>query len=290
LGDVVTTPDGAVWFARGYAVGRMSADGVLSETAPLTVGIVADVAAAPDGAVWYSVPGVVGKISPDGMITEFPLPDSPQSAPQGLEPAADGGLWFTSGRYVDDNIYRGGIGRIAPDGGVSVTPLPVDGVTPQDLALGPDGTVWFGACRWNVASQACEQAAMGSLSGDGGVALAPLAEPTTDIRDLSFDAEGRLWFVDRAGATLNRYDLTTTAIAAALPLPAEAAPADLARLADGRWLMAGEGVFITADNGDPIPVAGLEIMSTQGIAATDDAIWVTAQTADGGFLIRTALP
>ena len=43
VGDVVAAADGTLWFARGYAVGRMTPDGTLSEVSPQTVGIVADV-------------------------------------------------------------------------------------------------------------------------------------------------------------------------------------------------------------------------------------------------------
>jgi virginiamycin B lyase len=78
-------------------------------------------------------------------VAEFALP-TPGSLPYGIAAGADGALWFTEYVVNGDNgapNTASAIGRITTAGAITEFPLPSAASTPQGIAAGPDGALWF---------------------------------------------------------------------------------------------------------------------------------------------------
>ena len=81
--DIVSGPDGALWFTetRGDKIGRITTKGQITEyPIPTPDAFAADIAVGPDGALWFteSDGNKIGRITTSGELTEFPLEDARQ--------------------------------------------------------------------------------------------------------------------------------------------------------------------------------------------------------------------
>ncbi len=158
-GHITAGPDGNLWFTeRGGRIGRITPAGNVTELASTTSGEPVDIAAGPDGNVWFTErserstghAGLVGRVTPAGVITEFPI----NGAGEGITTAADGNLWITErpafegetgGGSVSGTPPAGRLAKITPSGSVTeYCDLPEHG-TPNAIAAGPDGNLWFAA-------------------------------------------------------------------------------------------------------------------------------------------------
>lgn len=141
--------DGAIWFGQftGNKIGRLGVDGHLSEFAlPTADSGPRALAAGPDGNIWFSMyrAGKIGRITPTGVITEFALP-RPNSGPGDITVGADGALWFVElSGGMDGQVTEGNrVGRITTAGAVTEYLLPSTSPSPVNIALGPDGNIWY---------------------------------------------------------------------------------------------------------------------------------------------------
>lgn len=89
--------------------------------------------------------GHLWKVSTSGVFTQIPLP-VPYSAPDRIHPGPTGTLLFV-------DLALGGIGQVTTSGVVTDWPLAQNPCTsigsyPNDVALAPDGSIWFatGSC------------------------------------------------------------------------------------------------------------------------------------------------
>jgi streptogramin lyase len=138
-GGMIAGPDGNVWFGRTdlTAISRITPSGTVSSFTVPNGGGVLTLVAGPDGNVWYfnDSNGRLGRVTPAGAITE--------SAPLGFGAnriilGPDGNFWAADGGHSQ-------IVRMTP----SLTPTltafdtPTPSSTPSDLAVGPDGNIWY---------------------------------------------------------------------------------------------------------------------------------------------------
>lgn len=199
-------------------VGKVTPGGALTE---LSTGVdlkVTDIAAGSDGALWVIQEGKpeILRVSTTGQFNSFPLPAA-SSAPTSIAAGPDGALWFTetASDRIDRITTAGAVSQfplpanseatkvIAGSGGDlwvaapgtdsidrveaadgAVTSFPIgDGAKnrPIDLALGPEGDVYF--------TQRAKR--IGHLAPDGKVDELPLAHPA---RLISGGPDGVLWF------------------------------------------------------------------------------------------------
>ena len=95
VGPLTLGPGGALWFADGGKLGRIDADGKLTEV-PLSgsVGSLQGIAAGQEGNLWATTGSEVDRITPTGEVTRFPLPDGSEKAGP-ITVAPDGTVWFT---------------------------------------------------------------------------------------------------------------------------------------------------------------------------------------------------
>ena len=220
--------DGYLWFAEpgNNAIGKISTSGTITEyplpqnpASPECVGL------GKDGNMWFDddTNGVIGSITPSGKITEYPAPAN--TFVNHIATGSGGNLWMTdignnailvastSGQIVasypiptknafingiaegpDGNIWftefnANKIGRITPAGTLTEFPTPAGSGAPFMITAGPDGKMWF--------------AEMGPFIGVGRVGYITIdGKQTRDflgdgnhVRDLAFDATGKLWYI-----------------------------------------------------------------------------------------------
>lgn len=110
---------------------------------------------------------------------------------------AGGALWFAEAcrRYrkgVGVGPGRGSIGRIVPGGQISRHPLLGSREHPSSLAVGSNGTLWFGISHWGFSAPS-----VGRITRAG--ALAEYRIPNGWPRPIAVGPEGRLWFQSSFG-------------------------------------------------------------------------------------------
>lgn len=90
----------------------------------------------PDGNLWVAEKSGdrIARVTPNGVVTEFQIPEG--SFPIGMLTGPDGNLWFM-------NTGRLSLGRMTPGGRYSEIPLELEGFSPGELIIGPDGLFWF---------------------------------------------------------------------------------------------------------------------------------------------------
>lgn len=190
VGDMVTAPDGSVWFASLDKVGRIAPDGQVSYyPAPgvnwITLG--------PGGAIWFSgAQGSIGRMTQQGTLSSFPLPTSQESATD-IVAGPDGALWFTE---MSDNK----IGRITTSGVVTEYPLPNRGgagcgeTCPAGITVA-DGDLWFAESQLSLAGG--DRIGRMTTGGD----LTEFAVPTANASPyfVTATADGSVWFTEQHG-------------------------------------------------------------------------------------------
>jgi virginiamycin B lyase len=92
-GGIVASPEGGIWLSEGGApaIGRVDAEGALSEVSGIEVGSSA-LAADGAGGVWYAARGVVGSVGTGGSVSQFPVPFEPVA----IAAAGEKSLWITA--------------------------------------------------------------------------------------------------------------------------------------------------------------------------------------------------
>jgi virginiamycin B lyase len=108
-----------------------------------------DIALGADGNMWFteggigdSLPTKIGRVSSSGQITEFFTPSRNRTG--GIVAGADGKLWFTIQGFPTTigNTTTAGVITEFCDSTGTTTPGTCS-LSPQDLAFGPDGNLWF---------------------------------------------------------------------------------------------------------------------------------------------------
>ena len=218
--------DGSAWYTdiATRAIARVSHAGEIARfTLDTPIARLARLAIAPDGAVWFADPTGYGmtKLN-DGVFTRHRI-ESARGGPYGVAVTADGTVWATlqSGNQLL---------RIAADGTGTTFDLPRAGAVPTDVAIGPDGAVWFLEFRANRIGRFKEPRFSEVEAGEQNAGLSGLAvAPNGDVwfgmlrraslgrlrndrievftlpRDnarpfsLAVDRDGNVWYADISG-------------------------------------------------------------------------------------------
>lgn len=217
VGDVAVGPADEVWITgeRGryhkevFEIARLSPTGQVSQHFVVGHGdgpylsFVRELAVAASG-VWFvrqhsSRPESIERLDPTtGAIKQFNLRHRCRAT--ALQPAPDGTLWFTEkcGDYVSrgpSTPTEANLSRIEPDGKIVRRPI-VAADYPVSLAIGPEGTVWFGALRrYDHPPQ------IGRLTKEGKLDEFPV--PDSYPTSIAVGPEGRLWFESSTGGRVS---------------------------------------------------------------------------------------
>lgn len=143
--DLAAAPGANMWFTYREEGSAAIGDVALTEGGGATItlfhsGLGAEsspeeLIAGPDGDLWFTDTWgeAIGSVTPDGAIGEFSVLDRPQQ----IVPV-EGGFWIR-GTY--------GLARATTAGAVDYVEVPPfgEGRRPRDIALGPEGDLWFAA-------------------------------------------------------------------------------------------------------------------------------------------------
>ena len=291
-------PDGNLWFAEDFAIGRVTPAGSVQEF-PLDVeqdSPAFGIAAGPDHALWFTEPGGdrIGRVDLHGAITRFSLAGAAvhaaapaprivppgravtpsAAAPTDIASAPDGSEWFTE-------INSNRLGHILPDGTLHFTSLPASRSGPAGITVAADGTVWFTEFYGN---------AVGRLDpATGAIHLYALSTPNSKPRGIMLASDGSVWITEYGSDRLGQLDLKIGAIFE-LDLPAGSGPWALARApGGGLWFTERDANAIGhIDANDTItryaiaPPSGAPNRTAQPLGLTsepDGTIWF----AESGF-------
>lgn len=178
---------GNAWYgdAPAGAILRIAPDGTQQAT-PLGTAIarIGRMAASPDGSIWFaeSTAYSVTQLK-DGKLVRHELDET--RGPFGVTVAPDGTAWAT---LQGSN----GLLRIAPDGKMQEFEIPTRGAGPSDIAVGPDGAVWFLQFRTNRIGR----------YANGQFTEFPVPEVLGAISGLVVTVSGDVWFGAIRGAAL----------------------------------------------------------------------------------------
>jgi streptogramin lyase len=202
-GDIVSGPDGNLWFIEtgATAIGMITPSGT-STSFPLPAGDTApnsNIVVGPDRNLWFVEGGViyncpnstfcptppcisqtvdlrVGKITPYGVVESFVFPSDGRST-HGIATGADGNLWFTKG----DNIAR-----ITPSGTLTEFQVPTPNSSPFAIARGADGNLWFTEYAANR---------IGRITVNGVIEEFALPDDANPPSAIINGPDGNLWFI-----------------------------------------------------------------------------------------------
>ncbi len=163
LDDIVTGPDGALWFTEFNPLGkiwRITVAGALTEYAvPGAQSYPSGITVGPDSALWFTQNGnKIGRITVGGAVTQYPLTGGSggNGGRNDIVTGPDGALWFPEFT---------GIGRLTTSGTFTDYPTPTPNSGPRSIAVGPDGALWFAAERNNTIGRLQPDQPSGPSSG-----------------------------------------------------------------------------------------------------------------------------
>ena len=146
--SITNGPDGALWVSSFMSIGRITTAGQ-GHFFPLDTSSL-DVTTGPDGALWFTnaclLPvqpaGVVpppcgptglGRVTTGGELTQF-VDIGPEADPRSITRGPEDNLWFVR---ADGRITRVNLAGTVDDIVFNLAEIPTD------LAIGPDGGIWF---------------------------------------------------------------------------------------------------------------------------------------------------
>ena len=208
LSDIVAGPDGALWFAEGDAVGRITTAGKITiyGTSPRQMTSVwdlgvQDITVGPDGALWFTQKSknAIGRITTAGKITEYTQGISAGADLTSIAPGPDGALWFTE-------MSGGRIGRITTKGSVTeYTSGITEGEQPVGIAAGPDGAMWFTEYEGTYSYYGAK---IGRITMRGRVTEYSNISSTSGPTAIVQGPDHNMWFVESTANKLGRVDLS----------------------------------------------------------------------------------
>jgi virginiamycin B lyase len=182
--------DGSAWYTdlAARAIARISNVGEITRFVLDTpIARLGRLAIAPDGAVWFADQTGYGVTRlKDGVFSRHQI-ESARGGPYGIAATAEGATWAT--------LQNGNqLLHIAADGTSRTFDLPRGGAVPTDVAVGPDGSVWFLQFRANR---------IGRFK-DGQFSDVEVGRENAGLSGLAVAPNGDIWFGMLRRASLGR--------------------------------------------------------------------------------------
>jgi virginiamycin B lyase len=146
--DIISVPDGSLWFTGLAEIGKISPDGTIQVWHEISidsaVGLPDALTTGRDGQVWYTDDGghICRITSTDDFGCYATHPSTKDIWMRGIAMGSDGALWFTEDNLTSIADTQNAIGRLTTTGKYSQWLLPPDS-GPTRIAAGPDGALWF---------------------------------------------------------------------------------------------------------------------------------------------------
>ncbi|MFO1321846.1 MAG: hypothetical protein U1F52_19755 [Burkholderiales bacterium] len=228
---VAVGPDDTVWFSIDFsdAIGRLRGGKVERITKPGKNVDALGLAVDPQGNAWYADAPATAmlRVTPSGEIHGVPLA-TPIARLGRVATGADGSVWFAESTAYSVSSIRGGklerhdipsvrggpfgvavardgtawatlqssnaLMRIPPAGAPQEIEIPTRGVAPTDIAVAPDGGVWFIEFRANQVGR----------YADGKFTEIPMPEGIGALSGIAVTPDGSAWFGAMKGAAIGR--------------------------------------------------------------------------------------
>ena len=191
-------------------------------------GNIEGITAGPDGNVYFLHDAILARITPTGALTDHVA----DNVGEAITVGPDSNLW-TAGTQFDTQtgaVLGGFIDRISLSGGVTTFNLGSTNSTPESIAAGPDGNLWFTEPNANV---------IGRITPAGQITLFNVPTPGSQPTGITAGPNGNIWFTEAASRHIGEYFLTGTP-------PAAAAPTTTALAAGVSAPAVGQTVHLTA--------------------------------------------
>ncbi len=284
--EIVTGPDGNLWFTEGASdggIGRITPAGVVTEF-PLAPGDNASgpITAGSDGAIWFrgeaSLRAAVDRMTPDGHVSQYAIPSDPSEMTLG----PDGIIWYTSCLSI---------GRLFETSDVAEFNLPLSqSVDPSDfctsdgeavgITTGADGNLWFAVDGdGDISRGDSSRGQLGRITPDGQITLFDAGGNNPE--QIASGSDGNLWFTDAQHNAIGR--ATLSGGITIYPIPSGNAP---------QYIVAGpDGNLWFTENSDRIgritpngQIAELSLPAGSGpsgiTVGPDQKIWFTEATSN----------
>ena len=270
--NIITGPDGNLWFAQQGSIGRITPAGVIKMFA--VGGDIQGITAGPDGNVWFTEfsSNRIGRITQGEVVTLFSIGGR---GLWGITTGPDGNIWFTMG---------GGIGRITPAGVVTEFSAGISaGADPYRITSGPDGNLWFTEAYGNRIGRITPAGVIVEFSA--GISANALLYAITSGRD------GNLWFTGYSPDRIGRITPAGVITEFTAGMSANAGPRDITSGPDGNlWFteawtgkigrITPAGVITEFSAGtalvQPNDAGGTTVIGHSGITAgPDENLWFT---------------
>lgn len=271
-------PDGALWFAEGASIGRITAVGKITEFPQVPIGSrsqqIVGITIGPDGNLWFTaqLANMIGKITPAGVVTEYPLPANgcvpgvTECALGSIITGPDGNLWWGggSGNYI---------GKITTSGEITEFSTPSSG--PVSITNGPDGNLWFTEESGNI----------GRITLSGVITEFPVLTAQAIPYVISAGSDGNMWFTELHGNQIGK--ITPNGVIAEFPIPTSSSfPGGITTGPDGNlWFTEQHGNSIARITTAgvitefPVPTANSGPFSV--VDGPDGNLWFTENTKIG---------
>jgi len=267
---ITTGPDGALWFAAGFVIGRATTSGALSYyQVPFTPQ--GAIVSGPDNALWFTgyqaTVGSIGRITTAGVVTQYPTP-AQNSFPQAITSGPDGAMWFTESGANN-------IGRITTAGVFTEYPIPTPNSYPISIATGPDGALWF---TEGVGDKIGRITTQGTIT-EFGIGAA-LASPNW----ITAGPDGALWFTELSLPAPRIGRITTAGAVTSYVLAPEGATGQITTGPDGAlWFTGGEfnsvGRITTSGVVTEYPLPTSSSFPTGITTGPDGGLWLVENNA-----------
>jgi virginiamycin B lyase len=183
-----------------------------SELAPVD-SVSTNIVTGPDGALWFGdvyepsdgpAGDAIGRMTTSGTFTRYLLPELSNSPVSTIAVGPDDALWYGRGEDGTGTINR--IGRITTTGAVTEYRLPTSAEVPIRIVAGPDGALW-------VLEAFSDSTQLARLTTSGGYTEYPNVFPASGAGGQSGIAVGRdraLWITETFARAIARVGLETS--------------------------------------------------------------------------------
>jgi virginiamycin B lyase len=205
-----------------------------------------DIVQGPGGVLYYTTNNQgLGRITTEGEVLPEVVPGNFSALGGGVAAHGDD-VWYTD--FNNDSLWRYDV----PSGQFTQFEVPTPGADPLDVAVAPDGTVWFSG-----------SGAIRSLDPQSG-AFTETPVTGSSPRHIAIASDGKVWFTDRFNHNVGYLDPSSDVVEVFPTLTPNAGPQDIAAANDGSmW-------FTQARVGNVARITPDGVITEEGKAVKDD--------------------
>jgi len=210
---IAASPDGLIWFTEqaGNRIGRITTSGVVTEfSAGMSAGALPALISynITDGTLLFAEYGLnrIGRITKAGVITEIDISGYVPSSGtlNSVAAAPDGSMWAVAVLSIDLFKYPIAPGLNFPDNSIQLSV----GATPQYIAAGADGNLWFAEFLANAVGRITPSGTVTNFTAGITQVVAPpsvlAGYPYSGVWGMVKGPDGNMWFTETYANAIGR--------------------------------------------------------------------------------------